>query len=234
MRRLILATLLAVMAAAQSATAADALPYGSSLSFAAFRNGQQIGHHTVTFELHGSEITASTSVDFAVEMLGIVVYRYQHRGQETWNGNTFVGLSSETDDNGKKYRVEVIRDAAGLKVVRVPRTSAIQASTAYVGFRPSEMVEEIVPAQLMPSTQWNLRQVRQSSLISPQYGTQAHVQVAPVGRETIRTATGSLQAVRYRYSGDLRMDQWFDDSDRWVKASFIAHDGSTVEYILQE
>ena len=233
MRRLILATLLAAMAAPQSA-AADVLPYGPSLSFTAFRNGQEIGRHTVTFEQHGAEVRVSTSVDFAVKVLGVVAYRYRHRGREIWNGNTFLALSSETDDNGKKYKVEINRSPSGLKVARVPKMSLIQASTAYVGFRQSGMVEEIVPGPLMPSTQWNLRQVRESSLINPQYGTRAHVQVVPVGRETVRTATGSLQAMHYRYTGDLRMDQWFDDRGRWVKSSFVAHDGSTIEYILQE
>jgi hypothetical protein len=28
------------------------------------------------------------------------------------------------------------------------------------------------------------------------------------------------------------MDQWFDDAGRWVKNSFTASDGSTIEYVL--
>ena len=54
-----------------------------------------------------------------------------------------------------------------------------------------------------------------------------------LGRETIRTASSSIDATRYRYTGDLVMDQWFDDAGRWVKTSFTASDGSTVEYVLK-
>ena len=177
-------------------------------------------------------VTVTTSVDFAVKVLGVTSYRYTHRAQEVWNGNTFLSLAAQTDDNGKKYLVDVKRDAAGLKVERSAQAEVVQASAAYEGFR--QPVREIVPAQTLPSTQWNLRQVREQRLLNTQYGTEARIQVVPLGRETIRTATGTLQATHYRYSGDLKMDQWFDDRGRWVKGSFVAHDGSTVEYILQE
>jgi len=86
----------------------------------------------------------------------------------------------------------------------------------------------------MPTSQWNFRQVQQTALLNTQLGTVAQIQVTPAGRETVRTPGGSISATRYRYTGDLRMDQWFDDRGRWVKGTFSAFDGSTIEYILQE
>ena len=71
-------------------------------------------------------------------------------------------------------------------------------------------------------------------MLNSQNGALAKVQITPRGRETIKTANGSLEATRYSYTGDVEMDQWFDDRGRWVKASFKASDGSTIEYILQE
>ena len=69
--------------------------------------------------------------------------------------------------------------------------------------------------------------------MNTQTGAEARVQVSVLGRETIRTANASIDATRYRYTGDLVMDQWFDDAGRWVKTSFTASDGSTIEYVLQ-
>ena len=63
---------------------------------------------------------------------------------------------------------------------------------------------------------------------------QAHVQVTPLGREKVKTATGWIDANHYRYSGDVTKDQWFDDRGRWVKTTFKASDGSTIEYILND
>jgi len=69
--------------------------------------------------------------------------------------------------------------------------------------------------------------------VNTQTGTQARVRVSDLGRETIRTANTSIDATRYRVTGDVAMDQWFDDASRWVKTSFTASDGSTIEYVLQ-
>ena len=69
--------------------------------------------------------------------------------------------------------------------------------------------------------------------MNTQTGTEARIQVSVLGRETIRTTNASIDATHYRYTGDLVMDQWFDDTGRWVKTSFIASDGSTIEYVLK-
>ena len=72
-------------------------------------------------------------------------------------------------------------------------------------------------------------------MLNTQNGDLAKVQVTPRGRETVKTASGAtMQATRYSYSGDVQMDQWFDDRGRWVRTTFKASDGSTIEYILQE
>lgn len=217
MRRVILAMLLlAGMPAGAFAT--NDLAYGPALSFAAVRNGQTIGHHGLTFRRDGAQLTVSTSIELAVKFMGFTAYRYTHRAQEVWSGDVFQSLAAETDDNGKKFSVRIGRGAAHLDVERKVRAETLRAS---------------LPLQLLPSSHWNVRQVRQSALVNTQDGTEARIRVSILGRETIATATARIDATRYRYDGDIKMDQWFDDSGRWVKMSFVASDGSTVEYIQQ-
>ena len=68
-------------------------PYGPTLSFAVYRNGEAIGRHTLAFQHNGADLTVSTTIDFAVKVLGVTAYRYIHRGQEVWNGDSLpVGL----------------------------------------------------------------------------------------------------------------------------------------------
>lgn len=215
MHRLILAVLL-LATGSTAASAAEDFPYGSSLSFTAVRNGQTIGHHSLTFQKNGAQLTVSTAIDLAVKFMGVTAYRYTHRAQEIWTGDTFQGLTAQTDDDGKKHAIQIRRDG-----------------TALIIERNADAVRTTLPPQLLPSTHWNVRQVRQSALVNTQTGTEARVQVAVLGRETIRTASSSIDATRYRYTGDLVMDQWFDDAGRWVKTSFTASDGSTVEYVLK-
>ena len=72
----------------------------------------------------------------------------------------------------------------------------------------------------LPTSHWNVRQIGQTTLLNTQNGAQAHVQVTPLGREKVKTATGWIDANHYRYSGDVTKDQWFDDRGRWVQDHF--------------
>jgi Family of unknown function (DUF6134) len=232
MHRLILAMLLLVTGPT-AASAAEDFPYGSSLSFTAVRNGQTIGHHSLTFQKNGAHLTVSTAIDLAVKFMGVTAYRYTHRAEEVWSGDTFQGLSAQTDDNGKKYAIRIQRDGAALAVERNARPDALLPATLDRGLQRDDAARATLPPQLLPSTHWNVRQVRQAALVNTQTGAEARVQVSVLGRETIRTANASIDATRYRYTGDLVMDQWFDDAGRWVKTSFTASDGSTIEYVLK-
>ena len=232
-RRLILA--LAIMGCGSAAAQATAdFPYGPSHVFAAFRNGERIGTHTLNFQQSGDKRTVTTSIDFAVKALGVTMYRYNHRGQEIWNGNTFESIATQTDDNGTKYTLKAKHDPNGVSVVREGGGAPKMASND-MGFQQAGPKQVTMPASTLPTTHWNLNQVKQSAMLNTQNGDLSRVQVTPKGRETIKTTSGkTIEANRYSYSGDVQMDQWFDDRGRWVKAAFKASDGSTIEYILQE
>lgn len=231
-------TVALILAAAGTATAtasaAQDTPYGNSLSFIAYRNGEAIGRHTLSFQRNGQELKVETSINLAVKILGITAYRYNHKAQETWNGDAFQTLSSQTDDNGKKMVIQAQRSPAGLEVVRSARAEPVQGAAMDQGLKRDDTVRETLPLNLLPSSHWNFRQVSQSALLNTQTGSKANVQITQIGREQIKTANGTISAMRYRYTGDVTKDQWFDDRGRWVKTSFTGSDGSTIEYILQE
>lgn len=208
--------LLVFLTASSSAVGADRLPYGPDLSFSVWRNGQQIGRHKLAFEQDSGQLKVSTSIDLAVKLVGITAYRYSHRAQEVWSGDALLSLTSRTDDDGKQYTVQANRTGAGI---------AVQAESAG---------RQVLPATILPSSHWNFRQVAQTVLLNSQKGNEARVKVTALGRETIRTASSTLPATRYRYEGDVKMDQWFDDRGRWVKMAFAGSDGSAIEYVLQE
>ena len=214
MHRLFAALVLAALGPIPASSAQD-LPYGPTLSFAVYRNGELIGRHELAFQHNGRDLTVSTTVDFTVKMLGFTAYRYTHRAQEMWNGETFQSVATQTDDNGTKYAVRAQRTAEGIDVQR-----------------PTG--REVMPLGVLPTSHWNIRQISQSSLLNTQNGKRAHVQVTPLGRNKVKTASRWIEASHYRYAGDVTTDQWFDDLGRWVKTTFKASDGSTIEYILQE
>ena len=233
MRRLALALIL-VAAGPATGVAADDFPYGNTHSFAVYRNGQQIGSHTLAFQGTGQQRAVTTSIDFAVKALGLTVYRYSHRGNEVWNGSMLQSIDTKTDDNGKQFTMRARHDGSRLAVERKGGDMAFGTSANDQGFQRNGTAVETLPSTLLPSTHWNLDQVKQSTLLNTQYGTPSKVQITKLGRETIKTSSRSIEATHYRYTGDISMDQWFDDRGRWVKAAFKAFDGSEIEYILQE
>ena len=222
---------LALLGAGPAAVAAD-LPYPPVVTFAVYRNGENIGRHVLAFTQKGGSQLVTIDSDITVRAMGLAAYRYVHHGEEVWAGEQLQSLQTRTDDNGRKYSVLAQHTGSSLKVERT--TAGPVAAAALDGIQMPDISRETLPAGTMPTSQWNIRQVKQSTLLNTQYGTLAHVKVVPGSRETVRTSTRSVEATRYTYSGDLRMDLWFDDRSRWVKGVFTAIDGSMVEYILQE
>ncbi|MBS0541581.1 MAG: hypothetical protein JSR47_22640 [Proteobacteria bacterium] len=216
------------------ATDGAAAAYGSSLVFAAYRNGQPIGTHALAFQADGDEVKVATTIDFAVKALGLVVYRYRHRCQEIQAHGRLRSLSSQTSDDGAEYAVEARQEGGGLTVQRREPQSVVKTSTGDEALRQPGWIRESRPANLLPTTHWNIEQTRRSAILNSQTGKVQHMTVSQLGRETIKTAKGSLTATRYAYAGEIPMQQWFDDRGRWVKSTFQAFDGSTIEYILQE
>jgi hypothetical protein len=233
LRRSLLLATGATLAAAGSARA-NALPYGPSLVFTAHRNGQPIGTHGLAFREEAGRQNITTSIDFAVRMVGIAVYRYQHHCREVWSGGQFMAVVTETNDKREKYAVQVQRDGANLVVRRREPQSFFKTSTGDEALDQQHWIREVHPAGFLPSTHWNIEQTRQQALLNTQTGKITRVSVRDLGRETVTTASQSPPATHFAYSGEIEMNQWFDDRSRWVKSTFkAATDGSTIEYILR-
>lgn len=224
----------AILGGAASASAAD-FPYGQTLSFTASRNGQPIGTHRLTFRGDDSNRTVTTTVDLAVRVAGIVAYRYSHRSDEVWSNDRLQSLTSKTDDNGKIYAVRARLAGGGLIVEREANKSVLPTALLdQAGLQSTVKSSETMQGEIVPTSHWNIRQVRAAALLNTQHGKRSNVTITPVGREQVNLPSGAVEATRYRYGGDVDLDHWFDARGRWVKMSFKASDGSTIEYSLQE
>lgn len=229
-----LIAVIVTMLAGQAVAAADDFPYPQTQIFTATRNGEQIGTHTLSFAGNGGQRTVTVAIDFAVKVVGVTAYRYTHRSQEVWSGDQLRSLTGQTDDNGKRYLLQINRAGDKLAIEREEILPFIQAAIMDQGLPKRQVVKETAPGTVLPTSHWNMRQTKESVLLNTQYGTQSKFAVTQIGRESIQTSKRTLQAMRYRYAGDVKLDQWFDDKGRWVKATFVAPDGSSIEYTLQE
>jgi len=58
----------------------------------------------------------------------------------------------------------------------------------------------------------------------------SQVVIDRVGNETLQDNNTSINANRYRYTGDIQADVWYDDENRWVKLEFKGEDGNVISY----
>ncbi len=224
--------LVGLVASAPQVLAAEPLP--SAVTFAIYRDGQDIGRHSLTFENKGGTRVVTVNVDISVQKFGVVAYRYKHHGSEVWKDDRLESLKTNTDDNGRLYTVEGHRTAQGFEVERSApaATAAVQAADS--GLLMPSVSHETLPGDVLPTTLWNVETVRRSSLLNTQYGTLSKIKVESLGREDVPLKSGNRKATHYHFTGDLQMDLWFDGEGHWIKATFRTPDGSTVDYVLAE
>src|SRR6267154_6083998 len=166
MRKQLAAAFIVSVLGSTTVSAANDFPYGQTLAFAIYRKGQEIGRHTLSFEQDGANRVVTVAINLAVKAMGVIAYRYIHADREVWNGDTLQALDSQTDDNGKKYKVHVQRGANGLTVDRQVPAEAINASTADQGLQPPSIEHEVLPADILPTSHWNIAQVKRSVLLN--------------------------------------------------------------------
>jgi hypothetical protein len=200
------------MAAARHAVAALPVPRSDRLDFRIIRRGDEIGRHTLAFERRGDSLTVRVTVDALVTLLSLPIVRYTLRATETWQGDTLVGLTSETDKNGRHQWASARRTNEGLVVLG------------------SQTQRYIAPEPAATTSYWDKRALA-GPMISMEDGVLLRPRVAEQKPETIPTASGGpTVAEHYKLSGSFNVELWYDRTDTWASLAYSAPDGSTVHY----
>jgi len=209
-RRAFIGALLAggsLIAAGPAGATSAASPVENRLAFDIRRDGASIGGHRVAFRRDGDRLEVDIEIDMMVSIAFIPVFRYRHRNREVWRDGRLISLDSETDDDGRLFAVSARATADGLRV------------TGSAG-------DLLVPSDVLPTSYWNARTVRQTRLLDSQRGRLLDVQPQLLGQETLESGAA---ARRYRVSGDIDLDLWYSPEGEWLKIAFEAR-GASVSY----
>lgn len=137
------------------ATPSALLAAPSQLAFAALRNGQKIGEQRMSFQSAADGLTVRTQVEMAVKLGPLTLYRYRHQADERWSGGRFESLQTQTNANGKLFKVSAQRGADGVEIM------------------PAAGGTTQAPASALPFTHWN-RKIATAPLFNPQDGKLLH------------------------------------------------------------
>lgn len=188
--------------------------YGDRMRFQVLRDGTPIGHHEVRFRSGQDEVIAESRFEVEVKLLFFTAYRYQYHSKDVWRDGCLVALRAETNDNGKRSRVEAELEGNALRVT-------------------SEAGSRMVDLGIYPTTHWNPGVLGANRVLNTITGRVAAVDLVAMGEERVMMEGRPVTAQRYRYTGDLQTDVWYDAEGRWVKMRFNAEDGSTIEYVCE-
>jgi len=197
--------LLAAAAWVAAGPAAFAAP--AELHFEVFRNDKRIGQHVVTFQRDGAGLVAIVAVEIAVKIGPIALFRYTHSVREIWRDGQFVQLDSETNDDGKPFKVHAIRTGDHV-VVETPHGP-----------------RQVLGSDAIPLTHWNVLCMRRP-LFNPQDGAIVASAVIPRGAEMVALADGrQVRAAHYSLTGKVALEDWYDDAGQWAALDSIGTDG---------
>jgi hypothetical protein len=94
--------LIAALLLAATAAAAETRAW----NFRVFLDEREIGWHSFTLNERGAERELRSEARFAVKLLSLTAYRYEHQATERWLDGCLRELVARTDDNGERDAVD--------------------------------------------------------------------------------------------------------------------------------
>lgn len=186
---------------------------GDRLEFDVFRNGEKFGRHIVTFSRDGGALEVASDIELKVALGPLTLFHYVHKAKEVYDRGRLKSVTAETKNEGKWSKLAAEATSGGLKV----------AGAAFRG---------VLPSAPIPSTHWNVAQMKQQAMFSTETGEMLPMVVTDRGVERVKVGDGQVEARRYDVKSEMEASFWYDAKGRWVKCAFNTK-GSDVEYVLR-
>ena len=168
------------------------------------RRGDVVGTHLVRFAQRGSERVATSDLVITPWVLGVVVYRYEHRYEEVSLGERFRRVTSRLNRNGR------IVEVSG---------EAVPGAVLLDGTEGSQRL----PANAAPLSWWLMP--RMGGRI-PLFGTTTGRAMALTWQSRRLPGGGS----EFACAGDVVATITYDAAGRWVGFAARGEDGTDIVY----
>ena len=181
--------------------------------FAIIVDGKRAGsyHMEITRRDDGISVM-SGQADVRISYL-VYRYSYRYRGVESWKDGRLLRLDSGCNDNGKSFSVNAV--------------AGNDALTVRVNGR-----EHLCPAEAWTTTYWHLPDAKlrnqQITLLDSDSGRVLNATLQYVGSAELNVAGTRQTCTRYRVSGDIGADLWYDDQERLVREDTVEDGHRTV------
>lgn len=80
------------------------------------------------------------------------------------------------------------------------------------------------------SNHWHRGVLSETQIFNTITGDVSQVSLTKIGAEILDNGSKTIEATRYRYSGDIEADVWYDNEGLWARLQFKGEDSSTIDY----
>ena len=202
----------AALGMVSASIAAATLTAAPGMGFKVYRDGSNIGQHTISFEQKGDDLIVDIEIGLEVNFAFFTLFDYKHRNREVWRNGRLVSINTETDNNGTLHSVSGRAVGNGFLVT-------------------SDEEQLLLPADIIPTSYWNPATRSASKLLNSQTGELIEVTITEEETKRVAMPWGESEGRLHRMTGDLELDLWYDPRGCLLKLSFKAPgDGSMIDY----
>ncbi len=192
-----------------AAGACPVFPADGELDFLVLRHGVAIGSHRIRFARAAGRFVVRSDIEFETAPPGAPPARYVHHAEEVWVGGWLHAVVSDTDDDGRRYRLRAER-----------RDGVFQGTINGSAFTAS--------GYLIPSSLWHRDTPASEALFDVVDGRLKVVHPRFLGRERVPGPGGRVEAKHYALVGELSRELWYGLDCGLVRAAWRARDGSRI------
>jgi len=195
-------------AAALSGGPAEYPPTGD-VTYAVFRDGDQIGTQLMDFTRSGNHYDVVTRINIAVTILGVTFFRFVTDSDELWIDGKFASFVAKTNDNGTRHDLSIRPAGQSLEI-------------------DDNGTNKMVAGNLLLATLWNPASLTATQLIDPVDGIPKKVEIFDRGLEKITVRGQPMLARHESFTGPIQREVWYGPDDRIVYMEYRGPDGSLV------
>lgn len=205
---------LTARAATRDVRSSDVFPAPGSLEFAVERNGAIVGMQRYSFREGSGSFVVRYGSELDVPLGGGRTWRYLHLGEEVWRDGWLDGLETET--------------RLGEEVTTL---SLHRRDDALYGIAAGQKIS--VSGYVITTSLWHRDTPFTQVLLGHEDGRTKVINVAPLGRESVATPAGPVEARRYALTGEIERNLWYGPESRLLKASWPGPGGEILVLRLQ-
>ena len=192
------------------------------LNFDVFLDERPIGYQRFELRQDSDGLRVETRAEFELTLLLIKAIAYDHHNVEVWRDGCLQTIASQTESNGKPYRV---KGHVTEHVIGSPGSTGFAVTSKEGSQRLTDCVGTF--------SYWDKRQLLgRSQLLNSQTGEYVEVESQPLGPGTLRLGDRELAVERFVLKGkDLEITLAYSlASGEWVALDSPLFGGFTLRY----